>query len=51
MNMSVADILAHLLLHERGHHGDLSTLFYHFGAELPSMDYRVYLHLKRSAKR
>jgi uncharacterized damage-inducible protein DinB len=49
MNMSVGDILAHLLLHERGHHGDVSTLFYHFGVELPSMDYRIHLHLKRSA--
>ena len=41
--MSIADMLTHVLLHERAHHGDISTLFYHYGIEMPSMDYGMYL--------
>lgn len=29
--LSRADVLTNLLMHERGHHGDLSTLFYQMG--------------------
>jgi uncharacterized damage-inducible protein DinB len=45
--MSLADILANLLLHERGHHGDLSTLIYQLGGEPPPLDYRQYVYCKR----
>ena len=45
--MSVADCLTHVVLHERGHHGDVSTLFYHHGVEMPSMDYGMYLWARR----
>lgn len=31
--MSVANIVTHLLMHERGHHGDISTLFYQMGVK------------------
>jgi uncharacterized damage-inducible protein DinB len=48
--MSAGDVLAHVLLHERGHHGDISTLFFAKGIEMPSMDYRVYLYSKRGAQ-
>ena len=44
--LSIADILANLLLHERGHHGDLSTLLYQHGTEPPFVDYRMYLYMK-----
>jgi uncharacterized damage-inducible protein DinB len=45
--MSTADVLTHVLLHERGHHGDISTLFYQQGVEMPSMDYGMYLWVRR----
>lgn len=44
--LSVADIMTNLLLHERGHHGDISTLFYQLGAKPPFLDYRMYVYLK-----
>jgi uncharacterized damage-inducible protein DinB len=44
--MSLGDILANLLLHERGHHGDFNTLFWQLGVEQPFMDYRMYIYLK-----
>jgi len=44
---SFADILANLLLHERGHHGDINTLFYQLGAEAPLVDYRFFLSATR----
>jgi uncharacterized damage-inducible protein DinB len=47
--MTKTDVLAHLLLHERGHHGDISTLFSSMGVEMPSMDYGVYLYFKRQS--
>ena len=40
---SRCELLAHLLLHERGHHGDVSTLFYQLGIEAPQMEYRFHL--------
>ena len=45
--MSLGDILANLLLHERGHHGDFTTLFWQLGIEQPALDYRQYVYLKR----
>jgi uncharacterized damage-inducible protein DinB len=44
---SAADVLEHVLLHERGHHGDIATIFTVLGAELPPSDYLVYLFFKR----
>jgi uncharacterized damage-inducible protein DinB len=46
--MSLGDILANLLLHERGHHGDFNTLFWQLGIEQPGLDYRQYVYLKRN---
>ncbi len=40
---SPADILVHVLLHERGHHGDISTLLYQIGVEPPLVEYRFSL--------
>src|SRR5574341_97254 len=40
---SYGELLTHLLLHERGHHGDLSTLFYQLGLETPMLEYRFHL--------
>jgi uncharacterized damage-inducible protein DinB len=42
---SRAELMAHLLLHERGHHGDVTTLFYQLGLEVPTIEYRF--HLRR----
>jgi uncharacterized damage-inducible protein DinB len=39
---SRSDIIAHILLHERGHHGDVTTLLSALGAEVPMSDYLVY---------
>lgn len=40
---SPADIFAHVLLHERQHHGDLNTLLYQLGLEVPVVEYRFSL--------
>lgn len=40
--LSRADILTNLLLHERGHHGDISTLFYQAGLTGVTVDYRFF---------
>jgi uncharacterized damage-inducible protein DinB len=40
---SPADILVHVLLHERQHHGDLNTLMYQLGIEIPIVEYRFSL--------
>ena len=40
---SPADILVHVLLHEREHHGDIGTLLYQMGIEAPLVEYRFYL--------
>lgn len=41
---SRAELIAHLLLHERGHHGDVTTLFWQLGldSETP-LEYRFHL--------
>jgi uncharacterized damage-inducible protein DinB len=40
---SPADIFVHVLLHERQHHGDVSTLMYQLGIEIPIVEYRISL--------
>lgn len=40
---SPADIFAHVFLHERQHHGDLNTLLYQLGIEVPMVEYRFSL--------
>jgi uncharacterized damage-inducible protein DinB len=40
---SPADIFAHTLLHERQHHGDVHTLLYQLGIEVPIVEYRFSL--------
>jgi uncharacterized damage-inducible protein DinB len=44
--LTPADIIAHILLHERGHHGDVSTLFSAVGAPLPDIDYMTYVFFR-----
>jgi len=44
MPYSYAELLAHLALHERGHHGDMTTLFWQLGIEADtSFEYRFML--------
>ena len=40
---SPADIFVHVMLHERQHHGDLNTLLYQHGVEVPIVEYRFSL--------
>jgi uncharacterized damage-inducible protein DinB len=40
---SRAEVLTDLLLHERGHHGDINTLFYQLGLKPYFNDYSLYL--------
>jgi uncharacterized damage-inducible protein DinB len=43
---SPAELILHLLLHERGHHGDVTTLFWQLGIEAETaFEYRF--HLRR----
>jgi uncharacterized damage-inducible protein DinB len=39
---SIAGVAAHILLHERGHHGDVTTLLHALGGQPPNVDYLVY---------
>jgi uncharacterized damage-inducible protein DinB len=41
--LSPADVLTNLLLHERGHHGDLNTLFHQLGVKSYFVDYRFFV--------
>jgi uncharacterized damage-inducible protein DinB len=44
MPYSYAELLAHVALHERGHHGDVTTLFWQLAiGDDPSFDYRWHL--------
>ena len=43
MRYSPADIFAHVFLHERQHHGDVNTLLYQLGVEVPVVEYRFSL--------
>jgi uncharacterized damage-inducible protein DinB len=40
---SPGDTIGNLLLHERGHHGDLNTLFHQLGVKSYIIDYRYFL--------
>ena len=40
---SPADIFAHAMLHERQHHGDVNTLLYQLGIEIPIVEFRFSL--------
>ena len=40
---SPGDIFVHVFLHERQHHGDLNTLLYQHGVEVPIVEYRFSL--------
>jgi uncharacterized damage-inducible protein DinB len=43
LRYSPADIFVHAMLHERQHHGDLNTLLYQHGVEVPIVEYRFSL--------
>jgi uncharacterized damage-inducible protein DinB len=43
LRYSRADIFVHVLIHERQHHGDLNTLLYQLGLEVPIVEYRFSL--------
>ena len=43
LRYSPADIFAHAMLHERQHHGDVNTLLYQLGVEVPIVEYRFSL--------
>lgn len=43
LRYSPGEILAHTMLHERQHHGDLNTLLYQHGLEIPLVEYRFSL--------
>lgn len=45
---SPADLLANVLLHEQEHHGDINTLLYQMGVEVPQTAYRFFLLESRS---
>jgi uncharacterized damage-inducible protein DinB len=47
---SRADLIAHMLLHERGHHGDISTLLHALGAPPSTADYLVYIFFRDRKK-
>ena len=47
MLYSPAEIFVHVLLHERQHHGDLNTLLYQLGVEVPMVEYRFSLSERR----
>jgi uncharacterized damage-inducible protein DinB len=44
--VTAADAFLHIFLHERGHHGDISTLFSQLGVPLGGNDYLVYRFFK-----
>ena len=44
---SPAEIFVHALLHEREHHGDIGTLLYQLGIEVPLVEYRFSLVNRR----
>jgi uncharacterized damage-inducible protein DinB len=43
LRFSPGEILAHTMLHERQHHGDLNTLLYQHGLDIPLVEYRFSL--------
>jgi uncharacterized damage-inducible protein DinB len=44
---SPGEILVHVLLHERQHHGDVATLLYQLGIDVPVVEYRFSLPDRR----
>jgi uncharacterized damage-inducible protein DinB len=48
LRFTPAEVLAHVVWHERAHHGDVSTLFYQLGLaeKMPMIDYRFYTAAK-----
>jgi uncharacterized damage-inducible protein DinB len=44
---SPGEILVHVMLHERQHHGDVNTLLYQLGNEIPIVEYRFSLPDRR----
>lgn len=44
---SPGDIFVHVFLHERQHHGDVNTLLYQLGIEIPMVEYRFSLPDRR----
>ncbi len=42
-HLARGDILGNLLMHERGHHGDISTLLHTLGIKSPIVDYRFFV--------
>jgi uncharacterized damage-inducible protein DinB len=49
-NVTAGEIIAHILLHERGHHGDVSTLLSQLGAQPPPIDYLTYVFFRERAR-
>ncbi len=48
LRYSRGELVAHLLLHERGHHGDVTTLFWQLGIEAETaFEYRFHLRPDR----
>jgi hypothetical protein len=45
---AVEDILGHTIVHERQRHGDLSTLRYQLGIEIPIVEFRFSLPERRT---
>lgn len=43
-----SDIFAHAMLHERQHHGDVNTLLYQLGIEIPIVEFRFSLPERRA---
>ena len=50
MRVSVEEVLVHILLHERAHHGDINGLLERAGAQLPASDYLVYVYFRDRAR-
>ena len=51
MMVTKAEILGHILLHERGHHGDITTLVSTLGGTPPPIDYLTYVFFKQRASK
>jgi uncharacterized damage-inducible protein DinB len=50
-SMTRQEVIAHLLLHELRHHGDINTLLSQLGAAVPPSDYAVYRWFKQREQR
>jgi len=49
LRVGVVEVLSHILLHERGHHGDVTTLLSQLGAAPAASDYLVYVFFRDRA--